>query len=179
MTMVVLLAAAMACASTVLPLSFKQLSERARRVSVGRIERISSFQDPATGRITSRVEVNESQSIPEGSPGTFSFEMTGGTVGNLTQWIAGFPRLQPGDRVVLFLLEDTASPLGPTVGLWQGVFFLDSSDTVMNHRRQPVVELRGDQIVVQETGAPSGRVNVRDFLGRVSALRLPGNNARR
>lgn len=160
-TLVILLSAASLAASTVVPLSFKDLSTRAHRVVTGRIDRLTSYQH-VSGRIHSRVEIS--------GPTALSFEMVGGTVGDLSQWIAGFPALREGDRVALFLNEDTASPLGPTVGLWQGVFFLDSG-VVLNHRRQALQEIRGDELIL---AAPASRrrLTLDAFLSRVAALRI-------
>jgi len=159
-------------------LSLKELSALARRVTIGRIERITSYQDAASGRIRSRVEIAESGSILAGAPGAFSFEMIGGTVGDLAQWIAGFQRLAAGDRVALFLLDDTASVLGPTVGLWQGVFFIERDaatgvDFVADHRRRPIAGIRGGALPVEEPGErpPARRMALEDFLRTVSTLR--------
>jgi hypothetical protein len=178
-------------ASTVAHVSFKELSTQAHRVAVGKIERITSYKDIASGRILSRVEVSEARSIPDSASVTsFSFEMTGGTVGDLRQWIAGFPSFEAGDRVVLFLAEETATPFGPTVGLWQGVFFIETdpltgSDTVTDHRRQPIREIRGEELVVAETttaadagqpvrAASPQRLGLEEFVSRISALRAAG-----
>jgi hypothetical protein len=190
MTKVILLAAAagVLSASSVVHLGFTDLSRLARRVVVGRIERITSYQDTASGRIHSRVEIAESRSIAGAAPAAFTFEMIGGAVGDLRQWLADFPQLQEGDRVVLFLAEDTNTPFGPTIGLWQGVFFIDRDpltgvDVIADHRRRPLAEIRGDQLITVETpAAQSGsagprragsaaRLTLDAFLSRVSTLR--------
>ena len=83
---------------------------------------------------------------------------------------------------MLFLAENTATPLGPTVGLWQGVYFVERDgrgvETVVDHMRRPIAEIRGDQLV-REAEAPAGRVaqsagprvSLDDFLGQVRSLR--------
>jgi len=167
-------------ASSVSPVSFTQLSRAARRVSVGQVERLTSYKDAQSGRIFTTVEIRESHAVAGASPpASFTFEMAGGTVGDVRQWIAGFPQLEAGDRVALFLAEDTATPLGPTVGLWQGVFFLDGGK-VLNHRRQVVVDIRGEELVVDDAasnkpGAPARAsapaLTLDAFLSRISALR--------
>lgn len=182
MTFVICLAAGPAAASTVIPLSLRDLSAEASRVAVGRVERLTSYHDTSAGFIRSRVELAETRSLSGEPLGVFTFEMAGGVVGDVRQWIAGFPNLQPGDQVVLFLAENTATPLGPTVGLWQGVFFIERSaagaETVVDHLRRPITEVRGDQIV-RASLAPEGRIvpsaaprlSLDDFLGRVRAFR--------
>ncbi len=190
MTKVILPAAAagVLSASSVVHLGFTDLSRLARRVVVGRIERMMSYQDPASGRIHSRVEIAESRSIAGAAPATFTFEMIGGTVGDLRQWLADFPQLREGDRVVLFLAEDTNTPFGPTIGLWQGVFFIDRDpltgmDIIADHRRRPLAEIRGDEFITADTPAAqsnaagtrrvggAARLTLDAFLNRVSTLR--------
>lgn len=185
MSLVILLvvAATAVSASTVVPLSFKELSTRAHRVAAGRVEHLTSYRDAASGRIFTKVEMAETQSVSGAAPaGSFTFEMAGGTADGVRQWIAGFPSLAAGDRVVLFLAEDTSTPGGPTVGLWQGVFFVETDgsgvETVTNHARRPVTEIRGDQLVLGET-PPGGRVaqssgsrvTLDSFLNRVRSWR--------
>ena len=162
--LVILLTAALG-ASTVIPLNLSQLSTLAHRVVTGRIEHITSYQDPASGRILSKVEIAQPAPQPP-----LVFEMTGGTVGDLRQWIAGFPSFQVGDRVVLFLAEDTATPLGPTVGLHQGVFFVEADNTIADHRRRPISWIRGENLVLSD-GSTSARLKLETFLGKVHALK--------
>ncbi len=175
-SVVILLTAGVLSASTVTPLSLKEISTRAHRVTIGKIERITSYKDNASGRIVSHVEVAESHALSGAPSAGFAFDMVGGTAGGIRQWIAGFPSFQVGDRVVLFLAEDTATPLGPTVGLWQGVFFLDG-DTVTNHARRPVADIRGEDLVLAETArdavaqSSASRLSVDSFLDHVRTWR--------
>jgi hypothetical protein len=169
-------------ASTAVPMNLRDLSTRAHRVAVGRVERVSSYRDAATGRIYSRVELADTQTVA-GERAPASFEIVGGEVGGIREWIAGFPFLREGDRLVLFLAEDTRTPFGPTVGLWQGVFFVEKDakglDTVVNHNRQPVIGVNGANLVVAGPGRgaaqadPSARVTLEDFLNQVRSLRQP------
>ena len=120
------------------------------------------------------------RSLPGAGPaGSLSFEMVGGTLDGVRQWIAGFPSLEVGDRVVLFLAEDTTTPLGPTVGLWQGVFFVSTdpgsgAEILTNHARRPIADIRGDELVFGDGNAgqaASSKVNLTTFLDRVRAFR--------
>ena len=191
---ILLLAAAAVEASTVAPLNLKELSTLARRVVIGRVERLTSYQDASSGRILSRVQIAETHWVEGSSPvSSLSFEMTGGTFGGRRQWISGFPSLEVGDRVVLFLADETSTPLGPTVGLWQGVFFIEPDadggrDTIADHRRRPLAAIRGEQLVAVEAtadtsarsatrpvvAAPAPRLSLDEFITRVSAWRAAG-----
>ncbi len=179
----ILLGATMACSlfgSTVVPLNIQELSARASRVAAGRIEHVVSYRDAITGRIVSKVRMSEVRALPGAGPaGALTFEMVGGTLDGVRQWIAGFPSFEVGDRVVLFLAEDTTTPLGPTVGLWQGVFFVNTdpesgSDILTNHARRPILDIRGSDIVLAEGGARPGasaKINLTTFLDRVRGFR--------
>lgn len=166
-------------ASTVAPLNFAQLSALAHRVAIGRVERITSYEERQTGRILSRVEISPTRSLAgAASLSPVTFEMTGGTVGDRRQWIAGFPSLRVGDHLVLFLAEDTSTPFGPTVGLWQGVFFIETDpttgvETIADHRRRPVSEIRGEELVLSETRQGS-RLTLDAFVDRILAQRRQG-----
>ena len=169
------LAAASVGASTVTPLNFREISTLAHQVVAGRIERVTSYKDPQTGRIMSRIEISPTRSVTGGSLAPLTFEMTGGTVGDLRQWIAGFPALEAGDRVVLFLAGDTSTPLGPTVGLWQGVFFVESdpatgAETITDHRRRPISEIRGENLV-PGGASPAPRLSLDAFVQRIESMR--------
>ena len=168
-SLVILLTAALR-ASTVIPLNLSQLSTLAHRVVSGRIERITSYQDPASGRILSKVVIAQPAPQPP-----LVFEMTGGTVGDLRKWIAGLPSFQVGDRVVLFLAEDTATPLGPTVGLHQGVFFVEPDSTVTDHRRRPIAGIRGESLVLSDGPTPSDRKSTRLNSSHSRASRMPSS----
>lgn len=176
MALVLCLAAGTGAASTVIPLTLRQVSAQSSRVMVGRIDRITSYRDMGAGRLRSRVELTETRSLAGEALGKLTFEMAGGTVGDLRQWIAGFPALEVGDEVVLFLADVTGGPFGPTVGLWQGVYFVERDGSVSDHTRQPLAEIRGDQAVrapLAREGrvAQSTRVSLDEFLGRVRGFR--------
>ncbi len=178
-TLVILLASHLA-ASTVTPLSLREVSTRASRVTAGRVERVTARRDSQSGRIVSRIEIAEARALAGQTPGRFSFEMVGGTAEGIRQWIAGFPAFEAGDQVVLFLAQDTTTPLGPTVGLWQGVFFVQKDaggqEIITDHARRPLVEIRGEELVRGPAGrglaaASSGGLTLEAFLSQVRAWR--------
>jgi hypothetical protein len=187
----VILLGALVCqlqASTVVPASLKELSERAQQVAIGRIERITSYKDPSTGIIRSRIEMTPTHSLTGSPAPSLTFEMAGGVFEGVGQWIAGFPMLHTGDHVVLFLAGDTTTPFGPTVGLWQGVFFVETdratgAQTLANHKRQPIAEIRGENLVLSQRAAtglalqPSApKLTLDSFLDQVRVWRpIPAN----
>jgi hypothetical protein len=152
---------------------------------VGRVDRVTSYRDTASGNIQSRVELTETRSLAGEALGKFTFDMAGGTVGDVRQWIAGFPAFGAGDEVVLFLADVTGTPFGPTVGLWQGVYFVERDGSVSDHTRQPLAEIRGDEAVrapLARDGrvAQATRVSLDEFLGRVRGFRTSaGRSGRR
>lgn len=170
-------------ASTVAVTSLKELSERAQQVAIGRIDRITSYKDPSTGIIRSRIEMTPTQSLTGAPAASFSFEMAGGVYEGVGQWIAGFPMLRAGDHVVLFLAGDTTTPFGPTVGMWQGVFFVETdaatgTQTLANHKRQPIAEIRGENLVLAQRAAAglalqpnAQRLTLETFLTQVRTWR--------
>ena len=192
-TTVILLAAytATLSASTVIPMNLRDLSAQANQIVTGRIERMTSSRDGATGHLTTRVELADARSLAGDALGTLAVNMAGGTSGDIREWIAGFPALNTGDRVVLFLADETATPFGPTVGLWQGVFFVEQdttgADIVTDHQRRPITEIRGDQVVAGTLRLPRGavaqtagpRVSLDTFLSRVRELRAAANASNR
>jgi len=157
----VILLSALVCqlqASTIVPTTLKELSEKAQQIAIGRIDRITSYKDPTTGMIRSRIDMTPTRSLTGSPAASFSFDMAGGVFEGVGQAIAGFPVLHTGDHVVLFLAGDTTTPFGPTVGLWQGVFFVETdratgAQTLANHRRQPIAEIRGENLVLNQRAA--------------------------
>ena len=139
-------------ASTVLPVDFARLSQLAHHVVSGRITQITPSQDAETGYLYSTVRVLVSHSSPSEWVGReYSFRMIGGDLNGQSMHIADFPRLTVDDEVVLFLNDQPSSVFGPTVGLWQGVFYVDSdlagNKTVTDHLRRPILGVRDKQLL--------------------------------
>jgi hypothetical protein len=159
-----LLVAAPLCASSVLRVDFGQLSTLSDRVVAGRITKITAAQDSRNGYIYSTVTVAVSRAVPEQLAGRdYSFRMIGGEFNGRLQYIADYPKLRVGNDVVLFLNADTSSVFGPTVGLGQGVFYLESSkldgvQRVMDHFGRPVLGIRDQRLIrgVRRAEDPTG-----------------------
>ena len=145
--------AAPLCANSTLRVDFGQLSHMAARVVAGRIINITTAEDPTSGYIYSTVTVAVMQAVPAQLAGReYSFRMLGGEANGRIQYIADYPKLRTGNEVVLFLNSDTSSVFGPTVGLGQGIFFLessasDSAQRVMDRFGRPVLGIRQSRLI--------------------------------
>ena len=148
----VLLAALPLSASSVVPVDFSLLSQLANQVVGGRITEIPASRDGDNGYIYSDVKALVSHSNPGGWVSCeYIFRMIGGELDGKSLYITDLPRMKVDNSVVLFLGDDPSSVFGPTVGLWQGVFFVESDgagrETVTDHQRQPVVGVRDKQLL--------------------------------
>jgi len=185
-----LLVAAPLCANSALRVDFGQLSTLSDRVVAGRITKITAAEDPRNGYIYSTVTIAVSQAVPEQLAGReYNFRMIGGEHNGRVQYIADYPKLRVGNDVVLFLNADTAGVFGPTVGLGQGVFYLestsfDSVQRVMDRFGRPVLGVRDQRLIrgvrraEDPTAAPLGTAEkgaaamaVGDFFEQVRSLR--------
>jgi hypothetical protein len=186
-----LLAVAPLCANSSLRVDFGQLSTLSDRVIAGRITKITAEQDARNGYIYSTVTVAVSQAVPEQLAGReYSFRMIGGELSDRAQYIADFPKFRVGNDVVLFLNANTSSVFGPTVGLGQGVFYLESSSfdsvqRVMDRYGRPVLGIREQRLIrgvrrVNDSTAGAARstgekgpsaMPVGDFFQQVRSLR--------
>jgi hypothetical protein len=120
-----LLGGAPLAASSVRPVSFDTLSRTAKRVISGKIVKVESDVD-ANGFIYSNVTMIVRNAAPrslEGRP--YTFRTIGGEVDGRRLTVQGMPRFEVGQQVALFLHDSPGTALGPTVGLWQGVFFVE------------------------------------------------------
>jgi hypothetical protein len=160
------------------------LSQRAQSVIGGRITKVVSETDPASGYIYSTVTVAVSDAVPAQYTGReYSFRMVGGEADGRSLHISDFPQLSAEQSVVLFLQSETSTVFGPTVGLWQGVFFVESgsngTQVVTDSQRRPVLGIRDRELVrgfsrqsranvqgVAAEGAPEG-LDVKEFFNQV------------
>lgn len=133
-------------ASTALRVDFDQLSRQADRVVAGEVVSIAG-ETGEDGLIYSTVTIQVERALPAGLEGSsYVFRMVGGEVGSRRLSISGFPRFEAGDRIVLFLNGETSTVFGPTVGLWQGVFYVEDG-AVLDNERRAVTEVRGDRLL--------------------------------
>lgn len=148
-------------ASSVLPLNFTQLSQGANHIVGGRVIDITSSRDPDTGYIYSRVTVSVADAVPSQLIGRqYSFRMIGGAFEGKRLHIADYPTFEVDQTVVLFLNRQTSTVFGPTLGLYQGVFFVEKDATsareaVTDHKGLPIVGVR-DQTLVRGSRVITG-----------------------
>ncbi len=182
-------------ATTVVKLDFGQLSRMAANVVAGKIVSVATDVDPETGYIYSNVEIALSKSSTSSLMAkTFSFRMVGGEVGGKRLYIAGMPRFEQGQEVVLFLAGQTATSLTPTVGLWQGIFYVErdaasGTTAIVDHQHRPVQAVRDGRLVrgadekkLAVSGAfdravTDGALTIDQFFGEVQKYRTQPNLA--
>jgi len=176
-----LLSAHPAAASTVVAMDFVDISRSARHVIGGRITSVVSEQDPLSGYIYSTVAVAVIEAEPAEYAGReYKFRMIGGRAGDKTLAISDFPQLQRDQGIVLFLQGETATVFGPTVGLWQGVFFVErdgssGQEAITDYQGRRVLGVRNRQLIrgfgsASAESAPQG-MGVKEFFDQVRAHR--------
>ena len=134
-------------ASTVVQLNFEELSRASNSVVAGQVTAIEANRD-ANGYIYSTVTIHVAEAVPQALVGTdYAFRMIGGTLNGQSTYIEGMPKFAVGDGLILFLNESTDSAMGPTVGLWQGVFHLDSAAGVSDSSRRLVLGIEGARLM--------------------------------
>ncbi len=177
-----LLLAGTLAASTVLRVNFAYLSQSAHHIVAGRVTSITADKDPATGYIFSKVTLSVSEAVPSSLVGReYSFRMIGGELEGKRLYIADFPRFQAGEKVVLFLNSQTAGVFGPTIGLWQGVFFVEQdvstgAETVTDYKRRPIIGVRDRRLLL---GAPREKTSSADLtIGGGATSGSPANSLR-
>jgi len=123
------LLAARVAAMTVLPLDLPELTGRADRIFVGRVERVESGRDahglPATW--TTFAVVEKLKGTP---PEHVTLKQLGASLGGAAAVVPhpGLPRYRPGESVVLFVHPDSALGFTSPVGLGQGCFRVRAAD---------------------------------------------------
>ena len=183
-----LLCGAPLAASSVREISFDTLSRAAKRVIGGEIVRVASEYGD-NGFIYTDVTMLVRDAAPrslEGRP--YTFRTIGGEVDGKRLSIQGMPRFEVGQRVALFLHDTPETALGPTVGLWQGVFFVERDGStgqpvMLDSGRRPVLGLEGAKLMrgpkMPQTGRGAGltvgqsvrAMDVETFFDKVRAYR--------
>ena len=164
-------------ASTVVQLNFDELSRTSNAVVAGQVTAITADRD-ANGYIYSTVTLHVAEAVPQALVGTdYTFRMIGGTLNGQSTYIEGMPKFAAGDGLILFLNESTDSAMGPTVGLWQGVFHLDWAAGVSDSSRQLVVGIDGarlmravPQVALDGTGVAASDASVRKAMNAGSFM---------
>ena len=157
-------------ATTVIPPTFEEMTDRADLVFEGKV--VSSraeWRTVGTDRVIFTLVEFERQGVLKGAAGaSVTLQFLGGTVGDATLEIAGVPKFNAGDRVFLFV-EGNGVQFCPLVGVFHGKFGVRKDeqtgrDILVMHNGKPLRD-------VAEIGAGS------EFGSRRPKLSLPAAGA--
>ncbi len=139
-------------ATSVLNVNFDRLSQIARHVISGQVVSINPERG-TNGYIYSNVSIRVDRAVPQQLAGAeYTFKMIGGVMDGKRMFIEGMPQFTVGQEVVLFLNANESSVLGPTVGVWQGVFFVEKDPQtgdrmVVDYQKRPVMGIQNQRLV--------------------------------
>jgi hypothetical protein len=110
-------------ATTTIPPTFEEMTDRAELVFVGKV--VSSraeWRTVGTNRVIFTLVEFETQEVLKGTTGkSVTLQFLGGTVGDVTLEIADVPKFKAGDREFLFV-EGNGVQFCPLVGVFHGKF---------------------------------------------------------
>ena len=148
-----------------LPLPISELTFRADTIVRGVVVSRVGAWDKAHRRIrtVTEVRVSESWKGAEGPGAIVRIRQLGGTVGSVTQSVAGDARFRLGQEVLVFLRSDPARGLHYMVGMAQGRFGVSGATGKEDARR----DLRG--LELPGDAAPPERMGLADLERQVRA----------
>ena len=112
-----------ASATTVLPLSLEQLSERAELIFYGSVLENTVIRDGDKGRIATLTRFQVHELIKGQAADTHTIKQIGGEIaGGRSLRIHGVPRYEAGESYVIFLPRPSSLGFSSPVGLRQGNF---------------------------------------------------------
>jgi len=138
---------ASANATTVIPPTFEEMTDRAELIFVGKV--VSSraeWRTAGTNRVIFTLVEFERQEILKGEAGgSVTLQFLGGTVGDVTLEVDGIPKFNPGDRELLFV-ERNGVQFCPLVGVFHGKFGVrkdpkSGRDTLVMHHGRSLREV--------------------------------------
>jgi hypothetical protein len=138
---------ATANATTVIPPTFEEMTDRAELIFVGKV--VSSRAEWRTvgiKRVIFTLVEFERQEVLKGEAGvSVTLQFLGGTVGDVTLEIAGVPKFNAGDRVFLFV-EGNRVQFCPLVGVFHGKFGVRKDektgrDILVMHNGKPLCDV--------------------------------------
>ena len=157
-------------ATTVIPPTFEEMTDRAELIFVGKV--VSSraeWRTVGTDRVIFTLVEFERQEVLKGEAGvSVTLQFLGGTVGDVTLEIAGVPKFSAGDRVFLFV-EGNRVQFCPLVGVFHGKFGVRKDektgrDILVMHNGKPLRD-------VAEIGTGEGA----EFGPERAKLSIPAN----
>ena len=110
-------------ATTVIPPTFEEMADRAELVFVGKaIASRAEWRTVGANRVIFTLVEFETQEVLKGNTNkSVTLQFLGGTVGEATLEVAGVPKFNAGDRVLLFV-EGNGLQVCPLVGVFHGKF---------------------------------------------------------
>ena len=113
-----------ALATTLIPLSPDEVSERASQVLVATLAGTTVWREPGSGLIRTDLALADVE-VLRGDVAPDHLTFTGGELGELGMRVAGMPAWPIGQRVLLFVEGDGQSEACPVVGWGQGLYAVD------------------------------------------------------
>jgi hypothetical protein len=166
-------------ATTVRQLDLPELAQQAEVIADVTVSGIESFwASPAGGKaIHTRVTFSLNSAPLKGQvTSPFALEFLGGTIGNHRMEVSGMPKLQVGDRLILFSYGPDKTFVSPVIGFDQGALRVirdqqSNVDRVYRWWGQPVNESQPFNSRVPVSAETKTAANtVPEFLQRVSTV---------
>ena len=166
-------------ATTVRQLDLPELAQQAEVIADVTVSGIESFwASPAGGKaIHTRVTFSLNSAPLKGQvTSPFTLDFLGGTIGNHRMEVSGMPKLQVGDRLILFSYGPDKTFVSPVIGFDQGALRVirdqqNNVDRVYRWWGQPVNESQPFNSRVPMSAETATAANtVPEFLQRVSTM---------
>jgi hypothetical protein len=149
-------------ATTLLKKDLDALVTEAEAIVVGTVSGIQSRYE-ADNDIQTLVTLTDLQ-VLHGSyqESSLTLQLAGGQIKNDVMRVDGSPRFAVKDRVLLFI-RGNGQQMVPFVGWTQGVFRFEQDaktgrQTVKDHDRNPVLEVRGSEVIKNQIHAPEALI---------------------
>ncbi len=115
--------------TVLLKLDLEKMSREASMVVQGHVAWDYSAVKNGEGEIYTYTGIEVTRCVAGDCPETVTLKHKGGTVGELTLYISGMPRFEPGQEVLLFLRADPEGEAGyhSVLGMAQGHFLIQKS----------------------------------------------------
>lgn len=156
-------------ASVIVPPTFDALLAEADTIVYSEVvDRVSRWERRGNRNvIVTEVTLRVREVLKGRADAVHRIDVLGGTIGDVTQRVAGAPLFLAGDRDVLFLRRG-AGGVSPVMGLFYGRFRVVEGhngvgEYIANHARQPVSSIR-DFVRPQRLGAGQMPVTLNEFL---------------
>ncbi len=165
-----------AVASSVAPMTVPEMADWAGQVVVGQVASVRSYWADNPSRIETEVTLTNLgylKGVHTGASETFSMIVPGGTVGELQMQVCCAPKLEQGQKWLLFVLPTYKT--FPVVGLYRGAFQIkidqDGIERVFSSAAEPVLGIEaGGAVLVRDVSRhrPAGASTQLEELAAIS-----------